>query len=390
VYLGAADAPARIARIQGAMQRYLAEGLLVDRAGPVLVERTVHGRTRRGLMLELDLEHYDFSVDSTSLIRPTEGTMIARLAPRIAVRRGAPLELPHILVLIDDPSHTVIGPLAAARAKLSPLYDTELMGGGGHVAGHAVDGEHAARAVAALRALADRDAFAARYGVGADAPAMLFAVGDGNHSLAAARLLWERLRARLSAAEAARHPARLALVELVNLHDPGLVFEPIHRAVFGIEPAALLASFPGWLAERGARGRIERIDDPARLQARLDAAWSAPRGPQAIGWTAGAHGGLVEIERAPASLPVGSLQAFLDAHVEKHAGASIDYIHGADVLRRLVADPQRLGFFLPALDKRELFRSVILDGALPRKTFSMGEADEKRFYLEARRILPAG
>jgi hypothetical protein len=391
VYLPDGDAARRVASIHAAMREYLARGVLAaPRRGFALVERTTaRGARRRGLLAALDLEHYDFREGARTLVRATEKTVEDRLPARVRVRQDAPLELPHVLVLVDDPDETLIGPMFARAAGRAPLYDTPLWPDAGRVSAWLADAPAEAEHVEnALRALARPDAYRRRHAVERD-DVLLFAVGDGNHSLAAARLLWERLRARLPQAEAAHHPARHALVELLNLHDPGLVFEPIHRAVFGIEPSALLASFPGWLADHGARGRIERLDDPDRLQARLESAWSAPRsGPQLVGWTAGSHAGFIEIERPPASLPVGSLQPFLDAHVEKHAGASIDYIHGADVLRELAAAPQRLGFFLPALDKRELFRSVILDGALPRKTFSLGEADEKRFYLEARRILP--
>ena len=194
VYLGAADAPARIARIQATMRRYLADGLLVDHAGAVLVERRIGAHTRRGLMLELDLEHYDFSARSTSLIRPTEGTIVERLAPRIEVRRDAELELPHILVLIDDPQHTVIEPVAAARGALRPLYDTELIGGGGHVTGHALSAAQGEQVLVALQALADPQAFAERYAVPPGTPPMLFAVGDGNHSLATAKSIWQQAR----------------------------------------------------------------------------------------------------------------------------------------------------------------------------------------------------
>ena len=246
VHLGAADAPARIRRIQETMRRYLADGLFVEREGAVYVERTVGSRTRRGLMLELDLEHYDYSAGSSSLIRPTEGTMVARLAPRIEVRRGAALELPHILVLIDDPDGTVIEPLASARGALPRLYETELMCGGGFVAGYAVDGAHSARAVQALRALADPQAFAARYDVPADTPVMLFAMGDGNHSLATAKSIWESVKATVGM----DHPSRYALVEVVNIHDPALDFAPIHRLLLGVTGdvrQALAQSF-------GARG----------------------------------------------------------------------------------------------------------------------------------------
>jgi hypothetical protein len=388
VYLGDGNAEQRVAAIHAQMREYLSRGVLRPLRGCVVVERdTARGLTRRGLLVALDLEHYDFRDGSRSRVRATERTVEERLPARVRVRDGAVLELPHVMVLVDDPANGVIEPLCRAASRRRPLYDTELWPDAGRVRGWLAEEPELAAALGALRALAQPAAFRERYAVDAE-DVLLFAVGDGNHSLAAARLLWERLREQIPAEQAARHPARHALVELVNLHDPALHFEPIHRVVFGVDPAALLASFQGWLAERGARGRIERSGDPAQFEARLQAGWTAPGGPQVIGWAAGEQRGALEIERPPASLPVASLQAFLDAHVEKHAGASIDYIHGRDVLHRLAAPARRIGFVLPALDKRALFPGVIRDGALPRKTFSLGEADEKRFYLEARRILP--
>jgi hypothetical protein len=377
VYLGADDAPARIARIRDAMRRYLAEGLFVEHDGPVLVERTVHGRTRRGLMLELDLEHYDFSVTSTSLIRPTEGTMVARLAPRIAVRRGAPLELPHILVLIDDPADTVIGPLAAARASLPRLYDTELMAGGGHVAGHAIDGARAARAVAALSALADPRTFAARYGVAPDAPTLLFAMGDGNHSLATAKSIWDEAKASVGL----DHPSRYALVEVVNIHDAALEFAPIHRLLFGVTAdvrAALAQTF-------GARVTCSDVPSAAAMRARVAQARQGERitagliGP-------GAHFTVVEIAEPPSSLAVGTWQPFIDGLIERGLAREVDYVHGDDALERLAQQSGCVGVHLAGIGKSELMRRVVHEGPTPRKTFSMGEAHEKRYYMEARRI----
>jgi len=394
VYLPDGDEPARIASVHARMREYLERGTLAPALrGFVAVEReTARGARRRGLMIALDLEHYDFREGARTQVRATERTVEERLPSRVRVREGAVLELPHVMVLVDDPQRTLIEPLLERASRRAPLYDTPLWPDSGRVRGWLADSaaeiDHVARA---LRALADPQNYRRRYTV-RDDDVLLFAVGDGNHSLAAARLLWERVRTDLSAAQAASHPARWALVELVNLHEESLLFEPIHRVVFDTDPAALLATFPGWLADHGSRGRIERLDDPTRLQQRLRTAWSAaPEGTakQLIGWTDATHCGLLEIESPRSTLPVATLQTFLDAHVDKQGGSTIDYIHGADVVRELSSVPHRLGFFLPALDKRELFRSVIIDGSLPRKTFSLGEADEKRFYLEARRIQPA-
>ena len=375
-FLGEADAAARVARIQAAMRHYLDAGLLREHAGAVYVERTLAGRTRRGLMLELDLEHYDFGPASTSLIRPTEGTMVERLAPRIAVRAGAELEVPHVLVLIDDPAQTVIEPIGALRAALPRLYDAELMMGSGHVAGFAVPDEAIRRAVLALDALRRPQAFAQRYGVPPDTPPMLFALGDGNHSLATAKTLWDRVKASVGM----DHPSRFALVEVENIHDPALDFEPIHRLLFGVT-----ADLRHALAETfGSRLTCTDVPSAQAMRAQV-AAEHAPR--QRVGLLGpGARFSVVEIAEPPATLAVGSLQPFIDTFVTDGGAAQIDYVHGDEVLERQATLADHAGFHLPTVSKRELLRRVVHEGPLPRKTFSMGEAHEKRFYVETRRI----
>ncbi|MDO9074583.1 MAG: DUF1015 domain-containing protein [Rubrivivax sp.] len=380
VHLGAADAAARIGRIQDTMRSYLAQGLLREHAGAVLVERTLGHATRRGLMLELDLEHYDYTATSTSLVRPTEGTIVERLAPRIAVRSGAALELPHILVLIDDPACTVIEPLAAARAALSPLYAAELMLGGGHVAGHAVADAAVAQAVQALQSLGEPQAFEARYGVPAGTPTMRFAVGDGNHSLATAKAIWERQKATVGM----NHPSRWALVEVENIHDPALVFAPIHRLLFDVRDdlrAALAQAF-------GARLRCTDVASAAAMRERVQAADGNRQAAGIVG--PGRRFSVIEISEAPSTLAVGTLQPVIDSFIAQGGAREVDYVHGDDVLERLAQQPGSVGIHLPTVGKGALLRRVVHEGPLPRKTFSMGEAHEKRYYVEARRIRRAG
>jgi hypothetical protein len=376
VYLEQADAAVRVQAIQNAMRRYLADGLLVGQEGAIYVERQLGEGVRRGLMLELDLECYDFSPTSTSLIRPTEGTIVARLAPRIAVRRGAELELPHVLVLIDDPDGTVIEPLAAERDALVRLYDSELMLGGGRVSGHAVDAARGQRVVQALRALADPQACARRYGMPMGTPPMLFAVGDGNHSLATAKSIWDETKGTVGM----DHPSRWAMVEVENIHDPALQFEPIHRLLYGVRDdldAALHQAF-------GARLSITDVPSAAAMRSRLEHV-AADR--QTVGLVGpGARRAVAEIVDPPSSLAVGSLQPVLDRFVEQGGAAQIDYVHGDDALERLAREPGRIGLHFGTVGKSELLRRVMHEGPLPRKTFSMGDADEKRFYVEARRI----
>ena len=378
VYLEAPDAAARIARIQSTMRSYRVDAVLREHAGPVYVERTVGGRTRHGLMLELDLEHYDYSRDSTSLIRPTEGTIVERLAPRIKVRSGAELELPHILVLIDDPARTVIEPIAERRAELTRLYETDLMQGGGHVAGYAVAQDLTDAALQALGALADPLAFARRYGVPPGTPPMLFAMGDGNHSLATAKAIWDSLKGSVGM----DHPCRWALVEVENIHDPALVFEPIHRLLYGVRTdvrAALAEAF-------GKRFTCTDVPTAAAMRAALEAAQGPAQVAGLIG--PGSRFSVIAITDPPSSLAVGTLQAFIDGWIERGGASHVDYVHGDDVLERLASVEGRVGFDIATVSKAELLRRVVHEGPLPRKTFSMGEAHEKRFYVEARRLLP--
>lgn len=377
VFLGTPQEAERIQSTQTAMRQYLDQNLMVSYDGFIYVERSVEGKTRRGLMLSLDLEQYDFSKGSQSLIRATEGTILERLPPRIRIREGAPLELPHILVLIDDPECTVIEPLAEQKSNLIPLYDTDLMLGSGHLSGYRVSNEQEERIIAALRALADPQKFTARYGVSPEQGRLLFAMGDGNHSLATAKSIWEKIKPTVGM----DHPARYALVEVENVHDSGLMFEPIHRALFGVQTDVLeviQAHFGDHLSVVPATSQQEMI----RLV-------KEQRGPeQAFGLVSSRGYEIAHLRHPAANLPVGSLQPFLDEWGHKGGYEQIDYVHGDDVVCELGGRPGNLGIYLPVMDKSELFRTVILDGSLPRKTFSMGEAIEKRFYMECRKITP--
>ena len=387
VYLGASDEAQRIAAIQETMCRYLARDILAPQPlGFVLVEReTGRGRSRKGLIAALDLEHYDYRAGAKTLIRPTEGTILERLPPRMRVRENALLELPHVMVLIDDPDRTVIEPLFAEPQER--LYDFPLMLNGGRVRGWRASHPLLVQwAVEHLTRLADPAVFAGRYGV-TDEPVLLYAMGDGNHSFATAKTVWENLkRAAPDPAAIMNHPARHALVELVNLHDPGLEFEAIHRVAFQVGADRLLAALGAFLA---AQGSVLTVLDAA--------SWDAARRTRSeiqhpdrhtIGFLNRDRCGVLVIERPRLTLPVATLQAFLDQYLKDQPGTRLDYIHGEEVLEQLGRQPGNVGFYLPALAKNDFFRTVIRDGALPRKTFSMGEADEKRFYLECRRIVP--
>ena len=363
IYLDKPGVDARIGKINRTMEAYLREQVIASAGERYLyVERIQRdGVCRRGLMGVVDLEQYDYLPSSRSLIRATEGTVLERIPPRVRVRENAALELPHIMLLIDDPENTVLGPVAQRADGLEIAYDFSLMQQSGALRGRFVDEQGAADVDAALAKLADPDAFYEKYGV-EDKGVLLFAVGDGNHSLATAKECYERLKKTLPQDQWENHPARWALVEVVNVHDPALQFEPIHRVVFDVDPAALLA----------------------RLRTFYDVS-ETPGAGQPITYCCASGSGALWVKNPISNLPVGTLQFFIDAYC-KEAGGRVDYIHGDDVVRDLGCAPGNIGFLLPPMEKRDLFRTVLLDGALPRKTFSMGHAWDKRFYLESRKI----
>lgn len=378
VYLDQTGAPERIAAITRSMHDYLNADLLVSRDGLIYVERRVAGKTRHGIVLCLDLECYDYRADSSSLIRATEGTIESRLPPRIQVREAATLELPHILVLIDDPQHRVIAPLTQAKAGLERLYDVELMQGGGHLSAFAVPEQAQDQVLQGLRALADPAAFATKYDVGPDQPVLLFAMGDGNHSLATAKAIWEAKKSQVGM----HHPSRYALVEIENVHDEGLAFEPIHRVLFGLKNDLLPELRRAW----GEQPRYTEVATMDAMCQRVDHAQGAA--PQVIGLIGGGQRyGVIEIHQPSSNLPVGSVQNFLDQFLQDGGAQALDYVHGNDVLERLALQPGHAGFYFSGMPKADLFKTVILEGALPRKSFSLGHAHEKRFYMEARKIV---
>ena len=373
-YLGETRREQTIAGINQRMQAYLKSGVLAEqRPGLMLLEREV-GRAvpRRGLVVALDLEQYDYRDGAQKLIRTTEGTDQSRLPPRIQVRENAPLETPHIMVLIDDPQQTVIEPLK--EKDLKPAYDFELMLGGGRLRGwHIDDGTLIDEIAGHIARLACGE------------PPMIYAMGDGNHSFATARAVWERLKARAEdKRQIMNHPARYALAELVNVHDEGLEFAPIHRVVFGVDVADLLRAMETYCTEWGFSCRTFADWDEWEAACR-----EAVVGPgHHIPYMSGTERGLLSIAEPSFQLEVASLQAFLDRYLDANLRARLDYIHGEDVLAQLTAEPDSIGFFLPTMDKRDLFKTIIMDGATPRKTFSLGEAVEKRYYLECRRLMP--
>ncbi len=377
IYLGKPEEAERLVSTQVRMKDYLQNGILEPYEGMIYVERTVDGKTRRGLMLALDLEKYDFSKGSQSLIRATEGTILDRLPPRIKIREKASLELPHILVLIDDPQDTVIGPVEKASHNLPIAYDFELMQSSGHLTGRKlINQELETQVITALGQLAQEATFYHKYGVSHDHDILLFAVGDGNHSLATAKSIWEKLKPQVGM----DHPARYALIELENIHDKGLEFAPIHRVLFGLktDPEKALRDY------FGPSISIEMVKNKQEM---IKIVKQQVEFVHKFGFISSGRFQVVSVSNPQSNLPVGSLQAFLDSWLKTGQAGTIDYVHGDDVVCELGAQDHNCGFYLPPMGKNQLFKTVILDGVLPRKTFSMGEAHEKRFYLEARKIV---
>ena len=349
-----------IPQIHSTMADYLAQGLLTPAVNPgfILCERTIASGTRLGLVCTVDLEQYSFEKGSLPLIRPTEQTITDRLPPRLKIRRGAPVELTHIMILIDDPDRTVLEPLQAAKASLRKVYDFDLMMNGGHLAGWAVDSAEAlAQVDQSLNALMDTKG---------ENP-LLLAVGDGNHSLATAKAYWNEIRESLTEAERENHPARYALCEIVNIHDEALLFEPIYRIVTGTTRAAVMADWKAYAEAKGMSLAAEGSDHRFTVVSADGEETVAVLNPEG-------------------AIPCETIQKFLDSFLSRHPEAGIDFIHGEGSLRALAAKPETVGFLLPDIDKHSFFKDVEKLGVLPRKTFSMGEADEKRFYMEAKKI----
>ena len=365
VYLNGPDVDKRIETINASMDRCLAEALFRTLSDSLIyLERTQSdGRVRHGLIGCVDLEQYDFTPGSGALIRATEGTVLERIPPRVRVREHAALELPHVMLLIDDPRGSVIEPLAGETGVMEALYDTDLMLGGGHVKGWRLTDSQMSRVANTLSALKSQEAMADKYGM-ADAAPLLFAVGDGNHSLATAKACYENLKKVTPPEQWASLPARYALVEVVNLHDDALTFEPIHRVLFGVDHQkfmdAFRAAYPNAYEGKGDGHTIEFV------------------------WNGESH--FITVPDPKVQLAVGTLQGVIDQYL-KDNGGEVDYIHGDDVTRELGSKPGNMGFLLPAMGKEQLFKTVMADGVLPRKTFSMGHAQDKRYYIEARKIV---
>lgn len=362
LYLEDTDVEDRIKKINKTMEEYLDESMFNEYKDTMIyLERTQKdGKVREGLMAMVDLEDYSYEKGSQTLIRATEKTVIERIPPRLKVRENASLELPHIMILIDDEKKNIIESLKDKVTSEDVVYDFDLMENGGHIKGYKLSDEVINGIESGLESLMDKDYFEKKYNV-KNKGVLLFAMGDGNHSLATAKANYENLKKTMSEDEYLNNPARYALVEVVNLHSPALEFEPIHRVIFNTDVDNLVEELHKYydINEYGDGEYFELVtkDFDKRLY----------------------------ISNPKSNIAVGSIQMFLDDYLKDHSG-KLDYIHGDETTRSMGSEEGNVGILFEAMPKEELFRTVILDGALPRKTFSMGHSYDKRYYLEARKI----
>lgn len=362
IYLEDENVSERIAKINSNMKALLDEDFFNEyKDSMIYLERTQSdGKIREGLIGVVDLEAYSYEKGAETPIRATEKTVIERIPPRVKIRENAPLELPHIMILIDDDKKQIIENLKNKVSEDDIVYDFDLMKNGGHVKGYLLNEETMDEVDKGLKELADKEVFAKKYDVN-NKEVLLFAMGDGNHSLATAKACYEKLKETMSEEEYLNNPARYALVELVNLHSPALEFEAINRVIFNTNPEKLLNSLKEYyqINKDGNDQEIEVITND------VDEKWY--------------------IENPKSNIAVGSIQIFLDEYLKNNEG-KIDYIHGEETTKNLAKQSGNVGFIFEAMPKNELFKTVILDGSLPRKTFSMGHSYDKRYYLESRKI----
>lgn len=362
IYLEENDVEKRIEKINKTMKEYIQNDMFTEYEDTMIyLERTQNdGKVREGLIGIVDLEDYSYEKGSQTLIRATEKTVIERIPPRKKVRENALLEFPHIMILIDDEKKDIIESLKNKVTNEDIVYDFNLMQQGGHIKGYKLDKSVTDEIIDKLSLLAEPEYFNKKYNV-KDKGVLLFAMGDGNHSLATAKACYENLKERMPEEEYLNHPARYALVELVNLHSDALEFEPIHRVIFNTNTNHLLDELYKYyeINEDGNGQKVEIVTDTMDKE--------------------------IYISNPKSNITVGSIQIFLDEYLKENDGR-IDYIHGDDTTKEMAKKENNIGFLFEPMRKDELFKTVILDGALPRKTFSMGHSYDKRYYLEGRKI----
>lgn len=386
IYLNNTDKEERIAKITENMLNYEKDWILENKwAGFIYLDRqTSHVRSRKWLIIALDLEKYDYNKWSQTLIRATEWTIIDRLPPRVKIRENAIFEFPHIMVLIDDPEKQVIEPLAEKINKFNKVYDFDLMMDWWHISWYQInDDETINEIINWLTHLADKEVFKNKYWVWDDLGVLLFAMWDWNHSFATAKAIWEAKKQTLSEEEKLTDPARYAIVEINNVHDTWINFEPIHRVLFNVDHDHLYNEMAKYFREIWSDIEITHYNSKEDLKNNLQ---ESSNEVHYCRWANEDDYQIIAIKNPRLNLEVWNIQAFLDQYLKENTNVVIDYVHGEDVTEELWRKKWNQCFLFPIMDKSDFFKTVVVDWALPRKTFSMGEAEEKRFYLEARKI----
>lgn len=357
------DLDQRVGAIHRAMRTYLRRRMLTEVDDYIYVERCSNdGHVRSGIVGVVDLEEYDFQQDAGTKVRASERTTNL-VQYRRQFRENAPLEVSHIILLMDDREDTVMSALRGHTEEMKPLYNFELMKDGGSIRGWLVNPQQSAVIDSNLEQLADRKLFEEKYSM-SDKETMVYAVGDGNMSLAAAKIHYENLKATLSPEKMKNHPARYALCELVNLNDESLTFEPINRVVFGVDTHNFVRQL-----ERSCKISYEPVDNC-----------------QYVDMYMGGEVKRMWIQKPSSNMVTGTIQNFIDTYVQEFSG-KVDYVHGSSIVQQLSSLKDNVGFIFPAMGKETLFETILIDDILPRKTFSMGKAEDKRFYLECRKIV---
>lgn len=365
IYLNEPDCAERIALAKETMEQYVSEGVLEETPeGFMLIERQIGGAVRKGVLAAIDLEEYSFKEEEKPAVRATEKTILERIPPRVAIREDALLELPHVLILIDDPEDNVIGSLLRKKAELTAMYDFDLMENGGHITGYFTDDERIKKNVLdAVNKLNVKDN-------------MRFCVGDGNHSLATAKTVWENAKAEMTEEEKEVSPLRYALAEIVNLRDDGLTMMPIHRALMNVSPASCIQRVCDILNEKGLGAKLMYTRHSKNLK--------PDGGEYTIYVKTKQTMGKIEITKPAHLLAAGDVEPALMQYLEENPSAQIEYLHGDSQFNSFADMYDTVCFYMPPINKEDFFDTVIKCGVLPKKTFSLGEANEKRYYIEGR------
>jgi hypothetical protein len=387
IYLESDNSNDMIKKINATMDTYLNDGIFKNiKDSLIYIERTTSkNKIRRGILLSVDLEMYDYKGDSCTMIRPTEGTIVDRLPPRVKIRENSALELPHIMMFLDDPENNIFSYIQNNITKFKELYNFKLMINEQNISGYQINDIDSLEVIYnEFSKLCSIDDYNKKYNLTCDEHLLLFATGDGNHSLATAKCHWENIKLNLSESQKNNHPARYSLVEVVNIHDESIEFEPIHRILFNVDTDKLLKDCVQYFNNKDSQTKRFVYNSQYEMNNSYTE-MKTEKNIHLIKYVSQNECGILKITNPILNLEIAMLQDFIDSYI-KNSLIKVDYIHGEDVINNLSKNPNTIGFLVPPISKNSFFKSIILDGSFPRKTFSMGEASDKRYYLECKKI----